>query len=105
MLQDIEEYHRPLQPLVHLVDTLQTLIKSIGNEDRIIRLKIPLGVLKMACLHGHDVSHQSGIQGAGRFTNLDELTDANRGSNGVYLLLCHLISQHKHIAREEGGGP
>ena len=59
----------------------------------------------MTRLHDYDVLHNSRIQGAGLFTHLDELADANRGSNFMHLLLSHTISQHKHIAREKGGGP
>lgn len=105
MLQEIEEYHSPIQPLVHLVDPFQTPIESTGNNHLIICLKVPVSLIKMTCLHGHDVLHQSCIQGAGHIPHLDQLTDANRGSDSMHLLLCHPISQHKHVAREEGGGP
>ena len=104
-MQKIEQHQRPLQPLVHLVDTLQTLIESIGDEDLVVRLKIPVSLTQMACFYGYDVLHQSRIQVAGHIPHLDELTDANRGPNSVHLLLGHFISQHKQIAREEWGGP
>ena len=90
--------------MVYLVNTFQALIESVGNDDLIICPKIPFNVLKMGSLHQPDLINHIGLDYGWLIADLDQSAHSSCRANGVDVLFCIGISQHKHITWEEGNG-